>query len=285
MGLWDLGDVVMDAAVLVYRTNEAGDHLARSTSAPNERQSEVKTVAGPTFGPVQSKRLNVQAHNSIFDHVSPPAADASRPTKPAMPGDRSLGWLSSSASLPLTAVGLKETTSINSPAAKPELISRSITAGLGNRGTTAQIGSNDGRGSSLDLLNSYTAGKRSEPLPLALGGYKNSPSASVAAVSPVAPDSAVNVVSRQSPANGALSRQMAAVAPRPQVAAGLAGSESVGRSVAQRVSETAATEEKKQRPFDASEIEFMASKVYSYIKQKLVIEKERHGRPGVSWWR
>ena len=42
--------------------------------------------------------------------------------------------------------------------------------------------------------------------------------------------------------------------------------------------------EQQARAFDASEIEFLASKVYSYIKQKLVIEKERHGRPGFPWW-
>ena len=34
-----------------------------------------------------------------------------------------------------------------------------------------------------------------------------------------------------------------------------------------------------KRTFDAGEIEFIAAKVYSYLKEKLVIEQERHGRP------
>ena len=38
-----------------------------------------------------------------------------------------------------------------------------------------------------------------------------------------------------------------------------------------------------RRQFDALEIEFLASKVYSHIKEKLTIEKERHGRPGYLW--
>jgi len=55
-----------------------------------------------------------------------------------------------------------------------------------------------------------------------------------------------------------------------------------GPAVTQVVASPSADEQKKT--FDASEIEFLASKVYSYIKQKLVIEKERHGRHGFSWW-
>lgn len=34
-----------------------------------------------------------------------------------------------------------------------------------------------------------------------------------------------------------------------------------------------------KQTLDAGEIEFIAAKVYSYLKEKLVIEKERHGRP------
>lgn len=39
-----------------------------------------------------------------------------------------------------------------------------------------------------------------------------------------------------------------------------------------------------ERQFEAWEIEFLASKVYSYLRDKLAVEKERHGRPGFPLW-
>jgi hypothetical protein len=41
---------------------------------------------------------------------------------------------------------------------------------------------------------------------------------------------------------------------------------------------------KKRREFEPEEIEFLASKVYSYIKRRLAVERERHGRPGFPLW-
>ena len=51
--------------------------------------------------------------------------------------------------------------------------------------------------------------------------------------------------------------------------------------VSQKDTSTSPTGEKRQ--FDVLEIEFLASKVYAHIKEKLMIEKERHGRPGYLW--
>ena len=38
------------------------------------------------------------------------------------------------------------------------------------------------------------------------------------------------------------------------------------------------------REFQGWEIEFLASRVYAYLKDKLVMERERHGRPGFTSW-
>ena len=40
-----------------------------------------------------------------------------------------------------------------------------------------------------------------------------------------------------------------------------------------------------EKQFEAWEIEFLASKVYSYLKNRLAVEKERHGHPGFALWR
>ncbi len=39
------------------------------------------------------------------------------------------------------------------------------------------------------------------------------------------------------------------------------------------------------REFNSQEIEFLASKVYPYVKRRLGVERERHGRPGYALWR
>jgi len=48
---------------------------------------------------------------------------------------------------------------------------------------------------------------------------------------------------------------------------------------------TAETERQIEKQFEAWEIEFLASKVYSYLKDRLAVENERHGRPGFALWR
>ena len=273
-----------DTAVLVYRNSEKGEPIARSASAPNLSRSEVGTVAARTSRQGQPQRPEAQTHGTIFDNAGQAVSDTPRQPAPAMLGERSLDWLSGSVSFPRTAVGSNETTFINGSKRPPTMISRSIADGMNHGNMTGQTRSTNGSAGLLNLLDLPTAGKRSEPLPLALSNHRNSPPATVTAGSLEAPDSAVHVISKQSPAKSTVSRQVAAAEPRPQIAAGIAVNGAGDGSAIQRVIAPAATEEKKQRPFDASEIEFIASKVYSYIKQKLVIEKERHGRPGASWW-
>lgn len=43
-------------------------------------------------------------------------------------------------------------------------------------------------------------------------------------------------------------------------------------------------EQEPKREFQAWEIEFLASKVYGYLKDRLVVERERHGRAGFTTW-
>ena len=38
------------------------------------------------------------------------------------------------------------------------------------------------------------------------------------------------------------------------------------------------------REFQGWEIEFLSSRVFAYLKDKLVVERERHGRPGFTSW-
>ena len=55
------------------------------------------------------------------------------------------------------------------------------------------------------------------------------------------------------------------------------GNVTISSNLAQR--ETDVTKQ-----FQGWEIEFLATKVYSYIKHKLATERERHGRPGFNHW-
>ena len=49
-------------------------------------------------------------------------------------------------------------------------------------------------------------------------------------------------------------------------------------------SEDGLTSESERTPMGHQEFEDLASKMYTYIKQKLEVERERHGRPGLSLW-
>ena len=59
-----------------------------------------------------------------------------------------------------------------------------------------------------------------------------------------------------------------------------------GAPSVQRISPDGSNEDAKEGPreYSADEIEFLASKVYRYIKNKLAVERERHGRPGFALW-
>ena len=60
---------------------------------------------------------------------------------------------------------------------------------------------------------------------------------------------------------------------------------SVSRAVGSTPSAIAEPEEQEEvREFQAWEIEFLASKVYGYLKDRLVVERERHGRSGFTSW-
>ena len=44
------------------------------------------------------------------------------------------------------------------------------------------------------------------------------------------------------------------------------------------------TEEPLYKKFTPKDIEFLSSKMFTYIKRRLSDDRERHGRPGFSMW-
>lgn len=39
------------------------------------------------------------------------------------------------------------------------------------------------------------------------------------------------------------------------------------------------------REMSAEDFEYLAAKVYTYFKNRVVVERERHGKPGFALWR
>ena len=274
------GWIARDAAVLVYQTSEDGGQIEKSTSSPPRDQSDAK---GRSFSPRQWKPIGSQNHAQLFDYAAPAASKASRKKPPALLAERSLRSTQRSAAFPQDPAGSKESPFTYAPGGQAALISRFTTGGMSQLGKTGPATNDDSQGGSLSLLDLSKPDIKVEPLPLALGRYKPAPAAGVTPKLQ-APKPATSASSKQSPATGVVSRQVAAVPPQArQVGAAPAGNGSEGGPEVTRVVASPSADEQK-KTFDASEIEFLASKVYSYIKQKLVIEKERHGRHGFSWW-
>lgn len=246
-----------DAATLVYRTVEQGEQVAGSTTAPPEKKDEIRTAAGQTFRPGQSEGLGTDHHNSILDISGPPTLGAPQQALPVA----------------------KESSVISRPQRQPAMISRFMTNEMNHNGKSGRPAINENQNGSLNLLGSNPE-KITKPLPLALGSNRHSQVAAVAAALPGQLSPVAMLGSNQSPGSGMVSRQLA---PVPPDSPPIIRREAVGPA---DVRPGGAPESAKapEKTFDASEIEFLASKVYSYIKQKLIIEKERHGRPGVSWW-
>ena len=59
-----------------------------------------------------------------------------------------------------------------------------------------------------------------------------------------------------------------------------------GSSESEEESATSESEQKKEEgKFTSREVEFLAPRIYSYIKNRLLVERERYGHPGFSLWR
>ena len=149
----------------------------------------------------------------------------------------------------------------------------------------------------LDLLNSgrSQADSRSKSLPLATRMYRV-PTRDMPGVR------SHNSVGREfgsfpkASANGVAQRQPASARPSPSVhkepvyESVLVNGSTDGGNAIRRVSESPESVSQpsggeQKREFSGEEIEFLAPKIYNYIKNRMAIERERHGRPGFSVWR
>ena len=97
------------------------------------------------------------------------------------------------------------------------------------------------------------------------------------------------VVQRASTAKGPASFQGRAVHRTPMVGVSATTQNgAISRVVEQPDQTTAAeldeTEEPLYKKFTPKDIEFLSSKMFTYIKRRLSDDRERHGRPGFSMW-
>lgn len=175
----------------------------------------------------------------------------------------------------------------------PDQISRYIGGGNENDSNPPRSALGQRRDPSPSLLDSSKPEARKEELSLASGVHRYAKaSGDASARSPESPGPTARVTPQRASTVGNVSRRMApghSNGVHSQVKVDQSASASrevtvVSRDAIPPPEQQPVASTARKQPFEAWEIEFLASKVYSYLKQKLTIERERHGRPGSPQW-